>query len=96
MTTACAITQCIFLGRIMPLAERYTHCIAATLIPSATDISDLNDQRHSLTSTRFRAPQGDYHLRVVFDALRWLIRTCAGRRLVPHNFARWSIVSRRM
>jgi transposase len=38
------------------------------------------------------APQRDYDLREVFNALRWLARAGAGWRLIPTNFPPWHAV----
>jgi transposase len=38
------------------------------------------------------APQRDYELREVFNALRWLARAGAGWRLLPTNFPPWHAV----
>jgi transposase len=38
------------------------------------------------------APQRRYDLREVFDALRWIVRTGAQWRLLPHDFPPWAAV----
>ena len=38
------------------------------------------------------APQRQYLLREVFNALRWLLRTGAPWRMIPHDFPPWHIV----
>ena len=38
------------------------------------------------------APQRHYDLREVFNALRWLVRSGAPWRMLPHDFPRWEAV----
>src|SRR5215813_8356893 len=38
------------------------------------------------------APQREYSLRVVFNALRWMARTGASWRMMPHDFPPWAVV----
>src|SRR5919108_5341661 len=38
------------------------------------------------------APQRDYELREVFNALRWVVRAGAPWRLLPHEFPPWPAV----
>lgn len=38
------------------------------------------------------APQREYSLRVVFNALRWMARTGASWRMMPHDFPPWPAV----
>ena len=38
------------------------------------------------------APQRDYYLREVFNALRWIIRAGAPRRMMPHDLPPWYVV----
>lgn len=45
-----------------------------------------------LTLMREDAPQRDYSLRDVFNALRWLARAGAPWRLLPHDFPPWYTV----
>lgn len=45
-----------------------------------------------LTLLRENAPQRSYPLRVVFNALRWIIRAGAPWRLMPNDLPRWEIV----
>jgi transposase len=45
-----------------------------------------------LTLMRLDAPQRDYDLREVFNALRWMARAGAGWRLLPHDFPPWPTV----
>src|SRR5829696_2117229 len=40
------------------------------------------------------APQREYPLREVFDALRWIVRAGAPWRLLPTNFPPWPVVYR--
>jgi transposase len=56
--------------------------------------SDVNDQEWELlapylTLISEEAPQRDYALRDVFDALRWLVRTGAQWRYIPGDFPPW-------
>lgn len=45
-----------------------------------------------LTLMREAAPQRQYALRDVFDALRWLVRTGSPWRYLPHDFPPWWVV----
>jgi transposase len=45
-----------------------------------------------LTLMKEDAPQREYPLRAVFNALRWLARAGAPWRLLPHDFPPWSVV----
>jgi transposase len=45
-----------------------------------------------LTLMKEDAPQRDYTLREVFNALRWLVRAGAPWRLLPHDFPPWRVV----
>jgi transposase len=52
--------------------------------------SDVSDEewafvRPYLTLIREEAPQRDYALREVFNALRWLVRAGATWRMLPHD-----------
>ena len=38
------------------------------------------------------APQREYSLRAVFNALRWIVRTGAPWRMLPHDFPPWEAV----
>jgi len=38
------------------------------------------------------APQRAYRLRAVFNALRWMARTGAAGRMLPHDFPPWAAV----
>jgi transposase len=62
--------------------------------PYPTDVSD--DEwafvLPYLTLMTLDAPQRDYDLREVFNAVRWLARAGAGWRLLPTNFPPWSAV----
>jgi transposase len=62
--------------------------------PYPTDVSD--DEWAFvvpyLTLMTLDAPQRDYDLREVFNALRWLARAGAGWRLMPTNFPPWHAV----
>jgi transposase len=59
--------------------------------------SDVSDEEWSfvapyLTLCRLDAPQRDYDMRAVFNALRWLVRSGAPWRLMPHDFPPWYAV----
>lgn len=59
--------------------------------------SDVSDEEWEfaapyLTLMREDAPQRDYALRDVFDALRWLVRTGAQWRYLPGDFPPWETV----
>ncbi|MFD3006597.1 transposase, partial [Thermus tengchongensis] len=54
-------------------------------------LSDVTDEEWSLvapylTLMREDAPQREYPLREVFNALRWIVRTGAPLRMLPHDF----------
>ena len=46
----------------------------------------------SLTLLREDAPQRDHPLREVVNGLRWIVRTGAAWRLMPHDLPPWSTV----
>jgi transposase len=59
--------------------------------------SDVSDDEWAfvapyLTLMREDAPQRDYPLREIFNALRWFIRAGSPWRLLPHDFPPWSTV----
>lgn len=59
--------------------------------------SDISDDEWAfvapyLALMREDAPQRRHDLREVFNALRWLTRTGAEWRLLPHDFPRWEAV----
>jgi transposase len=59
--------------------------------------SDVSDAEWSfvvpyLTLMRLDAPQRDHDLRAVFDALRWIVRSGAEWRMLPHDFPPWEAV----
>jgi transposase len=59
--------------------------------------SDVNDEEWAfaapyLTLMREDAPQRDYELREVFNGLRWIVRTGAPWRLMPHDLPPWWVV----
>ena len=63
--------------------------------------SDVSDEEWAfvvpyLTLCRLDAEQRDYDLRWVFNALRWLVRTGAAWRMMPHDFPPWSAVYQQM
>jgi len=63
--------------------------------------SDINDEEWAfvapyLTLMREDAPQRDYALRELFNGLRWLVRTGAAWRLMPHDLPPWYSVYQQM
>jgi transposase len=59
--------------------------------------SDVSDDEWALvapylTLMREDAPQRDYDLREVFNALRWMVRAGSPWRLLPHDFPPWATV----
>jgi transposase len=59
--------------------------------------SDVSDEEWSfcvnyLTLMTEAAPQRDYPLREVFNALRYLVRTGGAWRMLPHDLPPWSVV----
>lgn len=59
--------------------------------------SDVTDEEWSfvvpyLTLSRLDSPQRTHELRGVFNAIRWLVRTGAPWRLMPHDLPPWAAV----
>jgi len=59
--------------------------------------SDVSDEEwgfcvNYLTLMMEEAPQRDYPLREVFNALRYLVRTGGAWRMLPHDLPPWSVV----
>lgn len=59
--------------------------------------SDVTDEEWAfvapyLTLMREDAPQREHSLREVFDALRWVVRSGASWRMMPHDLPPWDIV----
>lgn len=59
--------------------------------------SDVSDEEWALvvpylTLMTEEAPQREYSLRAVFNALRWIVRTGAPWRMLPHDFPPWAAV----
>lgn len=59
--------------------------------------TDVSDDEWAFVSTYLTlisedAPQREYPLREVFDALRWIVRAGAPWRLLPNNFPPWPAV----
>jgi transposase len=59
--------------------------------------SDVTDDEWAfaapyLTLMREDAPQREHSLREVFNALRWLVRSGAAWRMMPHDFPPWPMV----
>ena len=60
--------------------------------PSDVDNEEWAFVAPYLALIRQDAPQRDHNLREVFDALRWIVRTGAPWRLLPHDFPPWEAV----
>ena len=63
--------------------------------------SDVSDEEWSfvvpyLTLIRLDSAQREYDLRAVFNALRWLVRSGAHWRMMPHDFPPWAAVYQQM
>ena len=63
--------------------------------------SDVSDEEWTfvapyLTLCRVDSAQRDYALRDVFNALRWLVRSGAHWRMMPHEFPPWPAVYQQM
>ncbi len=63
--------------------------------------SDVSDEEWSfvvpyLTLIRLDSEQREYDLRAVFNALRWLVRSGAHWRMMPHDFPPWAAVYQQM
>jgi transposase len=63
--------------------------------------SDVSDEEWSfvvpyLTLIRLDSEQRDHDLRAVFNALRWLVRSGAHWRMMPHDFPPWPAVYQQM
>lgn len=59
--------------------------------------SDVSDEEWALVAPYLTlmtpdAPQREYELREVFNALRWIVRTGAAWRYLPHDFPPWAAV----
>jgi transposase len=59
--------------------------------------SDVSDEEWEfcllyLTLMKEDAPQRDHLLRDIFDAVRWMVRTGAQWRMIPHDLPPWSAV----
>jgi transposase len=59
--------------------------------------SDVSDDEWAfvvpyLTLMREDAPQRGYELRAVFNGLRWIVRTGAQWRMMPHDLPPWTVV----
>ena len=59
--------------------------------------SDVSDEEWALVASYLTlmtedAPQRDFPLREVFNGLRWIVRTGAQRRLMPHDLPPWHVV----
>jgi transposase len=62
--------------------------------PSPCDVSDeeWSFVAPSLTLMTEEAPQREHSLREVFNGLRWVVRTGAQWRMMPHDLPPWSMV----
>jgi transposase len=63
--------------------------------------SDVNDDEWAfaapyLTLMDPAAPQREYALREVFNGMRWLVRTGASWRMMPHDLPPWSAIYQQM
>ena len=63
--------------------------------------SDVSDEEWSfvvpyLTLIRLDSEQREHDLRAVFNALRWLVRSGAHWRMMPHDFPPWAAVYQQM
>jgi transposase len=63
--------------------------------------SDVSDEEWSfvvpyLTLCRLDSEQREHDLRAVFNALRWLVRSGASWRMMPHDFPPWPAVYQQM
>ena len=59
--------------------------------------SDVSDEEWALVASYLTlmtedAPQRDFSLREVFNGLRWIVRTGAQWRLMPHDLPPWHVV----
>jgi transposase len=59
--------------------------------------SDVSDEEWTfvapyLALVREDAPQRNHDLREVFNALRWIVRTCSAWRYMPHDLPPWQAV----
>ena len=59
--------------------------------------SDVSDEEWALvvaylTLMKEAAPQREYRLRAVVNALRWMARAGAAWRMLPHDFPPWAAV----
>jgi len=70
----------------------------SSTLPTRTPYpSDVSDEEWAfvapyLALLRTDAPQRRHDLREVFNGLRWLVRTGAEWRMLPHDFPRWDAV----
>lgn len=78
----------------MHLGREYTRWMDTERKPYSSDVTDdeWTFVLPYLTLMRLDAPQRDYDLREVFNALRWMARAGAGWRLLPHDFPPWPAV----
>jgi len=62
--------------------------------PYPSDVSDVEWEFVApyLTLMKHDAPQREYQLRDVFDALRWLVRTGSPWRYLPNDLPPWQVV----
>ena len=66
-------------------------------ISLATYPSDVTDDEWAFVSVYLvlmdeQAPQRHHELREVFNALRWIVRTGAPWRMMPHDLPPWAAV----
>lgn len=60
--------------------------------PSDTTDEEWEFVASYLTLMKENAPQREYDLREVFDALRWMCRSGSPWRYLPHHFPPWQVV----
>jgi transposase len=63
--------------------------------------SDVGDEEWALVAPYLtlmteEAPQREYSLREVFNGLRWLVRTGASWRMMPHDLPPWPVIYQQM
>src|SRR5262245_64503766 len=62
--------------------------------------SDISDEEWSfapyLVLNRLDGENRRHNLRAVFNALRWLVRSGASWRMMPHEFPPWPVVYQQM
>ena len=72
--------------------RRYAHGLNRKRYPSDVSDEDWAQVAPYLTLMTPDAPQRTYELRAVFNAARWLVRTGAHWRMMPHDLPAWPAV----